>query len=169
MAEIKWNIGKTAAEIKAKVNRASANKEFEKLIGEFITKRIRSRARKSQPLNDTWHFPNLKPSTIKARAALTKGGRHPAFSPARSNLTISGQLLDAVSFARIDSTSFLIFVAPTERKLELGDPPNNQKLAGFLEKLGFVIFTKKGIRLDRKIPRRIKQILLRFLRKELRK
>jgi len=169
VAEIKWNIGKTAAEIAKKVKRASSKKKFELLIGEFITTRVRARARKGQPLNNTWHFPNLKPSTIKARKALTKGGKHPAFSPARSNLTITGQLLDAVRFDRLDDTSFLLFIAPTKRKLELGTPPNNKQLAGYLEEKGFTIFSKKGIRLDRKIPLRIKQILLRFLRKELRK
>lgn len=169
MAKVKFNTSKLVKELRNVVGDASRNDKFLKEAGDFITTRIKGFARKGRPLNDTRSFPPLFRDTIEARKRIAESTlrTHPAFRPSKSNLTVTGQLIDAVSFRRIRARRFEIFIAPSER--DGGDEPNNQKLAGYLEKIGFTIFDKEGIESDGKIPRRFKKLLLRFLRKELKR
>ena len=164
MARVRFNPKIAARKFKKKITKATNNKALQLDIGSFITERIIFFARKGNPLNNSGKFPKLKKSTIKARRSL-KGKKHPAFSPAKSNLTITGQLQDAIGFKRISGGKFEIFVNKSAR--DESKAPNNRQLSRFLEKIGFVLFTAKGLRRDKKITRHVKKVLLKFLKKEL--
>ena len=167
MARVKFDIKKITRELRNAVDDAARNDQFFKQAGDMITTRIKMKARQGKPLNEDGRFPPLFGSTIEARKRIQNSTlrTHPAFKPGKSNLTITGQLIDAVSFRRKRARKFEIFVAPSER--DGGDEPNNQKIAGYLAGIGFHIFDKEGIEDDGKIPGRLKQLLLRFLRKQL--
>ena len=165
MAKVKFDAAAAANRLKKDIGKALDDGKLQTEMGIFLTERVRFEARKGKPLNNNRKFPNLKPSTVASRRA-NKEKKHPAFSPGKSNVTITGQLLDAVSFKRVKSRIFELFVKDSKRN-KRGDP-NNEQVSDFLKDKGFVIFTGKGMKSDKKIPRRLKQILLRFLRKRLR-
>lgn len=103
--------------------------------------------------------PALERSTKKYRNYIkrTPTKKHPAFSPNRSNLTISGQLIDALDF-KVTRTGFEVFVKDSNRtaystlglinRAKNSTPPNNQKLAEFLADAGrsFVGIDNKGLK-----------------------
>jgi hypothetical protein len=164
MARVKFDPSRAARGFKKRVNKATNDKKLQRNIGDTITDRVKSKARAGNPLNTPGRFPKLKPSTIAARRRL-KGKKHPAFSPATSNLTITGQLIDAVNFKRVSGGLFEIFIDKSKRT-KSGEP-NNRQLAGFLEKRRFTIFSKKGLLRDKTILRSIKKLLRKTLRKKL--
>lgn len=85
-------------------------------IGEFLITRIKGEARRGKPLNGLRWFPPLAPSTKMIREALSGVNEtHPAFKYDRSNLTFSGQLIDAVVFELTDD-HIKIFVDRTRRR-----------------------------------------------------
>ena len=168
MARLKWQTQLTVRRLNNAVTDASTQEQFKKSVSDFITKRIKGFARKKKPLNAEGSFPPLFESTIKQRKSLKKRKAvqtHPSFSPARSNLTITGQLIEAVTCKSFSARKFEIFVANSKRE-DSGEPTNAQ-IAKDVAKLGFVIFDKAGIEKEAKIPGRVRQLLLRFLRKEL--
>lgn len=169
MPKVKFDISKITRELRNAVDDASRDNAFFKQAGDLVTTRIKGFARKGKPLNSKGRFPSLLQSTIEQRRKIKAAGfkTHPAFSPPKSNVTITGQLVDAITFRRKRARKFEIFVAPSKRTFS-GDP-DNQTLARYLADLGFILFDKEGIEEDGQIPRRLKQLLLRFLRKQLRR
>ena len=166
MASVKFNPAIAAKNLAKKIRKATNDKRLEKDICDFMVERVRFQARRGSPLNDNGRFPRLKESTVKSRRNNSQR-KHPAFSPGKSNLTITGQLQDAVTCRRKSGGLFELFMKKSRRS-ERG-APNNRQLAKFLEKIGFTLFSVRGIKRDKKIARRMKQTLLRFLRKRLRK
>ena len=68
-------------------------------IGEFTSERIKAQARRGKPLNDDKTFPALKKTSVAIRETLAEtNSTHPTFKPSRSNLTITGQLIDAIKY-----------------------------------------------------------------------
>jgi hypothetical protein len=161
---VKFNISGATKDLQRKVKAALDETALKLEMGSFLTERVAFKARSGKPLNDTGNFPPLKDSS-KAIRRRDNRRKHPAFSPERSNLTITGQLIDAVSFRQLRDTAFELFVDDTQR-FELG-APNNKQVADDLASRDFVIFTANGLKRDKNIPRRLKEILLRFLRRQL--
>lgn len=176
MVKVKFDPNKAAKDLKAKLNQVIAEKEVETEIGILLTERVRYEARRGKPLNDDRSFPELKESSKGIRKGLSKRNKtHPAFSPDKSNLTFSGQLQDAISFKRLKKGIFELFVndkkhvAPKYKDGKRGESLTNSQIDKDLRKRGFELFTARGLKSEKKIPRRIKQILLRFLRRQLRR
>jgi hypothetical protein len=164
MARVSFDPDSAARGLKKKVRKATNSKKLQKGIGKTLTDRVKLKARKGRPLNNTGRFPKLKPSTIAARRRY-KGRKHPAFSPTKSNLTLTGQLINAVNFKRVSGGLFELFIDKSKRS-KSGDP-NNRQLSGFLEKKGFTIFSKRGLLKDKTILREVKKLLKKALRKKL--
>lgn len=89
-------------------------------------------------------FARLKPSTVKNRKRLAKLNRtHKAYEANRSNLTFTGQLVNAVTslvikFGEVTEIHFFISASDrrpykTGRKSKAKKTPTNSKLAKFLE------------------------------------
>ena len=164
MARVRFSPAAATRKLQKQVTKATNNPALQGEIGTFLIERIKFNARRGKPLNDSGGFPKLEDSTIKSRRN-NKQRKHQAFSPTKSNLTITGQLQEAITFKRIGGGIFELFIDKTRRNE--GGKSNNRQISDFLEKIGFTLFSAKGLRRDRKITGRVKQILLRFLRKEL--
>ena len=93
----------------------NAIKDEETLIttGKLIVDQIKKRTRGRQ---DTYKEPKLKKSTIERRKALIKQGNSSEFSePAQSNLTLSGQLLNALRF-EINASKSLVTISLSDKR-----------------------------------------------------
>lgn len=96
---VKTGSKKAFARIKAAAKEMEYNKEMRKEIGAFVVDRIQRTARSGKSIADGQSFNPLKPSTVKFRESLAKYNQtHPLFKPKRSNLTITGQLIDSVKY-----------------------------------------------------------------------
>ena len=145
-------------------------------IGKFLVSRIQLEARRAKPLNNSRSFPSLKSITKQHRDYLKKfNSTHGAFKSGRSNLTFTGQLIDAITF-KVKKGLVEIFVEKSSRTPYKTGPnstakgtPNNNKLAEILGKIGFVFMTKKGLESDPQIRKRVNNIVRRFLRRSLAK
>jgi hypothetical protein len=172
MAKVKFDVNKASSDLKNKINNLLKNDEMSTEIGIFLTERVRFEARSGKPLNDDRSFPNLQQSTIDNRKRLSKNNKtQQAFRPDFSNLTLTGQLQNAISFKKLKAGVYELFVKDNVRspyKGGSGKAITNAKVDEHLRKKKFILFTSKGLKSEKKIPRRIKQILLRFLRKSLR-
>lgn len=171
--DIKFNRQKLQADIIKRIDKVIDADPLKKDIGIFATTRLRFEARKGTPLNDERNFPPLKPITIDNREYLARFNRtHPAFNEARSNVTLTGQLLNALGFQVISRGVELLFIGErrpyrTGPNSVANDTPTNQEVADYLAEKGFRVFTKKGIESDRKFSSNITQIVRRFLRRSL--
>jgi len=166
--------------IESVVNEAIDNPSYLKEVAEFTVSRIRGFARNSKPLqgkDEPGKFPKHKdPPTPQIRRALAKYNKtHPAFSAKRTNLTFTGQLIEAVTYAITGRRSEIkIFVddssrTPVKRKdgsvIESGEKTNKavyEKLLSRDSSYRFLGLDKKGID-------RIKAITLKYLRSVLKK
>ena len=182
MARIKFDPKVASQRLKKEIEKVSNDKKLEFEYGKFLTERVRFQARKGKPLNKNKKFPPLSEASKNIRKGLGKKNKtHPAFRSDKSNLTFSGQLQDAIAFRRFKNGKFELFVKPTRRRRIEGSPNtlrlNNEDIDRELRRgvdsrqLGrrkFVLFDTVGLKSDKKIPKRLKQILLRFLRRQLR-
>ena len=184
MARVKFDVNKASKGLRDTINKLSRDPKLETEVGQFLTERVRFEARRGKPLNDNRKFPELSDASKAIRARLQKLNRTArAYSAKKSNLTFTGQLQDAIAFKRTRKGLFELFVKATRRRpLRTGkgkfqSSPNNKRVDEQLrsgvesKQFGtrkFELFTAKGLKSDKKIPKRIKQIYLRFLRRQLR-
>lgn len=124
----------------------------------------------------------LRRSTIKRRKKLARVNRtHVDFSPAKSNLTFSGQLLNAISFKRsrkaggILSVQANIFVKRTKRrpykgirKKFLKNSITNKELSDIHNKGSKTMPARPFLGVSNKQKKVITNILTRFFRKKIR-
>ena len=177
MARVRFNSKRATQDLLRRFNKVKENKQLQKDIGEFIVARIKAEARRGRPLNDSRKFKPLKSLTIASRKRLAQFNKtHPTFSPRKSNLTFTGQLIDAVDYEVKDNDIFIL-VADSQRSPIRTGPnsrqrktPTNQRLQQFLIDISksFAIFTGKGLKSEPRIAKRVKSIVLRFLRRSLR-
>lgn len=110
-------------------------KEFAVIIPELV----RARTRLGAGING--NLPNLKPATIRNRTRYAEN-LHPETSPEESNLTATGQLLDAIQ-AKVTDGKIVVSVNTKKRRVELsgsrGKLTNNQ-VRKYVEDAGFNFF-----------------------------
>lgn len=90
-------------------------------LGQFASDRIVNTTKSGKSLVTDSKILGLKNLTIKIRKWWKEKGKPVGrlFSPRRSNLTMTGQMLDAVQFKVIEAEKKVnIFVAPTSRPIE---------------------------------------------------
>ena len=173
---VKFNSQKAAEDLFAKFEKVKVNKQMNKEICTFLEARIRGEARRGKPFNNNRSFKSLESLTIENRNRLKAFNKtHPSFAPAKSNLTFTGQLIDAI-ICVFNGKANVISVNNSARKpYKTGpsssqkNPPTNAKLYEYLLDIssGFSLFTKKGIESDDKVFKRIKSIVLKTLRRSL--
>lgn len=172
---LKFNKQRLEADVIKRIESVTDSKELKQEIGLFATDRIRFQARVKKPLNDSGSFPSLKKVTVEQREYLEKfNTTDRTYQSGRSNLTFTGQLLNSVAFKTIRDGIELFFKG-SRRPYKTGPgsrakkTPTNEELAEFLSKLGFEVFTKKGIEGDRKFNTQVNRIVRKFLRRSLRR
>lgn len=178
MARVKVNFDNKAfsARVTQAFQRVKRSPQLQKEIGEDLVRRIKGQARRGKPYNSARSFPALKSSTISRRKQLAKYNQTgKPFRPRLSNLTLTGQLIDAIKFkANKDFVEIFVedsarepYVISSKGTLEK-KPPDNNTLAGYLSEKGFQLFNGKGLRNDEKINKAIRSKVVRFLRRALR-
>ncbi len=174
MAEVLFNVNKINNAILKAVKSAPYDR-----IARTTVKRIKRVTRAGVSPVTGKRFKRLKASTIKTRTRLAKLNKtHKSFGESKSNLTFTGQLVNALVFAKFIRSSFTelnFFVNPTTRKkLRTGKksrkggkrskPIDNARLGDIQAEGGrpFVGLDSKGFSMVTKI---FKSHLLRELRK----
>lgn len=141
-------------------------------VGEFAADRVRYQARVSKPFNSNGSLPQLKESTVKSRRYIAKHNKtHDTYEESRSNLTITGQLLDSIVHTIVGIGKIQIGLSGMHKGYlsgtgKRGKDIKNETLKGYLEEIGFVIFDK-SIETNTVIKSRAKTIVLRFIRRAL--
>jgi hypothetical protein len=141
-------------------------------VGRFTVQTLQFQARRRQPLNDTGEFPDIQESTKRRRKSDAKYNKtHPAFSANRSNLTFSGQLIDAIIYL-VQTSSVVIDVAnrirsprvdKNGRPIDAGE--TNKDVDRDLRRRGFILYTKKGIEASQRYSARVNNILKTYVRR----
>jgi hypothetical protein len=143
-------------------------------VGQFTVTTIAQSARRRKPLNSQGVFKNIKESTKRRRKSDAKYNKtHPTFSPNRSNLTFSGQLIDALRFQIKGIANIVVDVAGSlrsPRRDKKGRPidddlQTNQAVDADLRSRGFFLFTQKGLDDNEKYKLRINNILKKYVRR----
>ncbi len=172
MAKVKVNIKPLIKEINRTFDKVINDKQLLGELGTFTTKRIQAEIRRSKPLNDTRKFPALKDLSIKIRKHLERFNfTDIVYKANRSNLTFTGQLVEAIKFKIIKGNVVEIAVANTKRQPIAGakglipDKKTNLEVSRDLKKLGFFLFTAKGLDSEPKIDKRLKRIVKKFVRR----
>lgn len=139
-------------------------------IGKFTVDRNKFFARKGQSLSSNDRprdLPNLQQTTINIRKQIQK--KFPEFIDGqffradRSNVTLSGQLLESLEF-RIKNDSVVLLFKGNRRKIRKDDASTNDEVYENLVDLGFDF-----LGLDEKGQKRVKRIVIDELRREIRK
>lgn len=145
------------------------NKDFLNEVGEFAADRIRYQARVTKPLNSSGDFPDLKESSVKSRRYLAQHNAvDETFAAERSNLTITGQLLN--SLKHVVKGAGLIAIEFTGRHTGYRTgggktaSHKNKQIADWLSEKGFVVFDK-SIKDNKQFRARIKSIALQYVRR----
>ncbi len=139
-----------------------SNKKLLNTIGEFTRDRIRSFTRAGQSIAGSSIKPlkQLKSSTIEQRKRARRPDRE-FFSPERSNLTLTGQLLKSLKFkSRVRDRTVDVFAKGVRRSGRI----DNKAVSEFVAKGGrpFIGLDKKGIK-------RVTAIILTDLRKTIKR
>lgn len=164
IAAVERNIEQTFEKVRS-------SKQMRNDIGEFVVGRVQLEARRAKPLNDTRSLPDLKDSTKGIRKGLEKlNPTHPTYKANRSNLTFTGQLIDAVTWLIGKPGVIEIEVedslrTPIQTKSGPGDRESNKDVDADLRKRGFVMYTARGIRSEPKVLKRINNIVKKFIRR----
>ena len=159
--------------LKKDVESILSSEALKTAIGEFSVERLRYQARLGKPLNASESLPNLQPSTVKTRAYLAKyNSTHPTYATARSNLTLTGELLDSLSYSDLGDFKLKISFKGEHSRYKsrngyFGKAIKNQTIAGYLAKLGFFIFDET-LNTKKQFINRISNIARQFIRRGLR-
>ena len=144
------------------------SRQMNEEIGKFVRTRLRAEIRRRKPLNNTRSFPELKESTKNIRASRSKNtSTHPTFSENRSNITFSGQLVDAINFEVERGGKVVLRVDSTRRQPTFPgeEIKTNKEVFDDLASRGFVAYTATGIEREPRILQRINSIVKQFLRR----
>ena len=141
------------------------NKRLLDTIGKFTLERIRSFTRTGKSIvgSTPKSLKRLKESTIRQRQRLGNAGKADKqfFSPRRSNLTATGQLLISLSFkSAVRDRSVDVFA----KGLRANGKIDNKKVAEFVAKGG-----RPFIGLDNKGIKRVKGIVLTDIRRKIKR
>lgn len=151
-----------------------ANPDLKKEVGDFAVERLRYQARTGSPYNAARDLPLLRDSTILHRTYLAKyNPTHPTFEEGFSNLTITGELLDSLTW--IDQGNTLLKLAFTGMHKpykgvngkRISKTIMNETIARYLAEKGFKVFDI-SLESNKQFVSRIKTICLRYIRRGLR-
>lgn len=175
---INFNISRATLQVKTVFDKVRKNQQMLNEVGTVVVKRLQGEARRKKPLNNEGSFPDLKDSTIANRRRLKKRNKtHKTYSDRRSNLTFTGQLIDAITFKRLKA-AVKIFVDNNARKMYTTGKDGNKakasrhnrtniRLDATLRKIGFKLFDAKAVEKSKVLRKRINSIVKRTLRRAL--
>jgi hypothetical protein len=145
-------------------------RELLTLAGAEGLKSIQGETRRGNNLLNEDGKVKLKPlenSTVRSRTSLARyNDTHPVFSPKRSNLTITGQLLDALEYS-VQGNKVTITVQDSRRTPyqgrggpHQGNPPTNRDVAIYQAEMG-----RDFVQIDNQTLGRIRRLLTQSIRR----
>ncbi len=165
---------KVESNIIARAKIVLGGSDLKKEVGDFAVERLKYQARIGKPFNNANYFPTLAPSTVANRQYLARHNvTHDVFSAERSNLTITGEFLDSLTWIdEGDAKLRLAFTGMHRHYLgakgqRIGKTIMNETLAGYLKEWGFNVFDF-SLATNTVFINRIKTICLRYIRRGLR-
>lgn len=163
------------AQIRTAAKEILSSPALKKEIGEFAVERLKYQARTGKPFNETDNFPSLKESTIRHRKYLARHNTtHETYGASRSNLTITGELLDSLRWRDEGDTLVKVEFSGMHKPYvgakgqRISKTIMNETLAKYLEAKGFKVFDTFALKVNAKFIGRIKTICLRYIRRGLR-
>ena len=149
-------------EIEEATNGLFHSGEFLTKIGEFMVQRIQSVTRSGKSLVTNSKLAPLAQSYIKQRQSMQKSGKVGSdfFSPGRSNLTLTGQMLDSLDY-KVDEQRGSVSVQASGIR---SDGKDNSKIAQYVTDQG-----RPFLGLDETGQKRIEQLIQEELRRIFRK
>lgn len=165
----KKSVANCEATVRKAFDKVIRNQQLMNEIGTMVVDDVqRSNRSGTSPKTEARH-PALKPSTIRNRQYLAKYNPiHALFSPRRSNVTITGGLLDNQTLIhRMTKPGVLLFEfvgnhLPYKGKKgqSISDPISNEEIVKHLKAKGFFVF---GFR--KNIVKRSKQKVIEYIRR----
>jgi len=165
------NLDSFILNLERKFNKIVNDKKLLTEIGRVSSDRMKFEARRTTPLqgNKRGRFPSGYPTdgSIRIRDRLGRNNAtHPAFDPARGNLTITGQLINAIKF-EISKGELVFFIDGKRRAYK---NPNGEKIP---TKDNSEVYKDLVVRnrnfsvlgVDAQLRKRIKQIIIRSFRR----
>ena len=169
------SLDRLEADTKARLNRVLSNKEMLGEVGDMAIDMIRQNTRKGTSSVTEEKLAPLSKPWMKTRERIASSqGTHPAYAKKRSNLTLSGQLLDSLkrSVAGRMVTIFfdgmhIPYRMQTRNGISrVGKLIKNSKLAQYVAEQGrpFFGFSKA---FELKLLTQVKRIVIRYIRRNL--
>lgn len=176
-AKVKLDRARLEASFNKKINRVLSDSALLDEVGDFVVERVRFEARRQRPLNSSRSFPDLKDSSIRIRDRLSDfNATTRTYNKNRSNVSFTGQLLDSLTYNVVSSRRVIVIFFKGLRFPYFGPKglikldsksKSNEGVAQQLFERGFVVFDNKGLG-DETFRRRIKNIIRKYIRKNLR-
>lgn len=170
----KEDISNAEKSIQAKVKEIIREPELLNQIGEVVIQDIKRIARTGKDPKTGQRFKTLSPQWIREREKIEKvTPTHETYRANRSNITITGQLLDSMTKRIVNgirSASLLIYFAGIHRPYQalrrngikrVGKPISNDKLSGYVNEIRPFFYLRD------KLQERLKTIVIRFIRRKL--
>lgn len=163
--------------LKKQLDKVINNKQLQTEIGLDLVKTVKAQARLGKPLNNTRTFKDLSSITKQQREYLARfNNPGPVFSPEKANVTMTGQLLDGLTFD-VGKNGLIelffkgkrrpYFTGPKSKQTLTSKNDTNDKVYKNLLDLGFVVFTKLGIERDKGFMKRTNSKVKKYLRRSL--
>lgn len=147
MAKVKINgIAELEADIRSTFKKVRESQQMLKEVGEFTSARIKAEARRGKPLNGTRSFPPLKETSVIIRESLSRTNEtHITYKAGRSNLTFTGQLIDAIRYM-VTGTKVSIDIEDSARApYRTRDRLSKKELGGLRNSIGNLKATSKFV------------------------
>ena len=171
MAKVKIkNIDGVVNNIKEVFEETKKSRFMQLKIGQFVVARNKQFARGGKSLANNKNpvkLPDLKESSKRIRRQIAKefpglvDGKH--FKPDVSNVTLTGQLLESLTF-KVENNDIVVFFKGNRKKISSDDLATNDAVYDNLVKLGFGF-----VGLDEKGQKRVKRIVIDELRRTIKK
>jgi hypothetical protein len=163
---------KIEAKFRDDIQAILSNTDIMKDVGEFMVDRVKYQARIAKPFNADGSFPDLKDSTVANRRYLAKFNEVDAtFSPTRSNLTITGQFLNSLTYL-VQGPGLVqilydgIHTGYMSGKGRVGKSVANSDLVKWLSDKGFNVMDR-SLADNQTVKRRVAAIALGYIRRGL--
>lgn len=163
-----------AKKIIAKIEAILKKKEFLDVIGKDIVFTYKATTRSGKNVNDEkFKYKNKKKRAEQKKKIAENNPTHKTFRPNTANLSITGQLVDGITYKIEAKNSTIVITAEGDHKPykdkngnDIGKTIKNKTLFKYLEEKGFTVFVSSE-KLEQKIQKKIKEELRRKLKNKI--
>jgi|694.fasta_scaffold02549_29 hypothetical protein len=169
------SIDRLESDVKFKLKSVLENKQMLNEVGTLAVDMLKFSSRKGTSPVTGEKFKRLSKPWIKKRAKIAESTRiHPAYSKSRSNLTLTGQLMDAITHSVVGRTVRIVFdgfhepysIKTKKGISRVGKRIRNADLARFVAEAGRAFFGFGRV-MEQKLLAQAKKIVIRYIRRNI--